>query len=135
MADTPIDLPPDLAGILSQYLKPEDISSATLVDTPNNAAPSGRDIRSAQPAEPCTLRRDARPFTKMTIYVSYIPSLRCFSGHREGLGEIRAASMPELLSQLETKFVNVDFTLVLSKVARAEVARRKVGGPMPRGWY
>src|SRR5690349_7265847 len=91
MADTPIDLPPDLAGILSQYLKPEEIASATLGDTPNaqpaepstsNAQPSRPSIPSAEPSQGRTLRRDARPFTTMTIYVSYIPNLRCFSEHR-----------------------------------------------------
>jgi hypothetical protein len=121
MADTPISLPPDLAGILSQYLKPEDVATATLVETPNAAPSQGRISQSARPPETRT-----KPFAKMTVFVSYIPSLRCFSGHKEGLGEIRAASMPELLSKLETKFPNVTFALVLSKVAKSEVARRTV---------
>ena len=91
-------------------MKPEDVSAATLVTT------------SPQPAT-----------TKMTVYVSYVPRLRSFSAHREGLGEIRASSMRELLGRLTELWPDVEFTLVLSKVARAEIAARRKGVPRQRG--
>ena len=102
-----VQLPPDLARVLSE------LGAATLVTT------------SPQPAT-----------TKMAVYVSYVPRLRCFSAHRDGLGEIRASSMPELLEKLATKWPHVQFELHLSKVARTECLRRKNGGgPMPPQWY
>jgi len=85
-----------------------------------------------------TGRPDSDPWmaNKATVYVSYIPHLRSFSAHKEGMGEVRANSMPELLAKLTRLWPEVEFHLVLSRVARAEVARRKNGGgPMPAGWY
>jgi len=48
---------------------------------------------------------------------------------------MRAGSLPELLSKIAEALPGAEFTLHLSKVARAEVARRKNGGPMAAGWY
>jgi hypothetical protein len=113
MSDSkPLALPPDLAGILSQYMDPADVGAATLVTT------------SPQP----------RSSTKMTVYVSYVPRLRSFSAHKEGLGEVRASSMPDLLAKLAELWPDVEFTLVLSKVARAEFAARRKGVPRAEGW-
>jgi hypothetical protein len=73
---------------------------------------------------------------KATVFVSYVPALRSFSAHKEGMGEIGASSMPELLAKLTKLWPRVEFTLHLSKVARAEVQRRKNGGgPLAPGWY
>src|SRR5690349_20848712 len=104
-------LPPDLVQYLSQHMPVEDVLGAELVTTD---APKP-------------------PTTKMTVYVSYVPRLRSFSAHRDGLGEIRAPSMPELLEKLARLFPGVEFSLVLSKVARAEVAARRKGVPRAEG--
>jgi hypothetical protein len=115
MSDSkPLQLPTDLANYLSQYLKPEDVAAATLVETPRVA-----------PSHP----RHA------TVYISYIPRLRCFSAHRDGLGEVRPASMPELLQKLAAIFKGKEFSLVLSRVAKAEVAARRKGVPRAEGWH
>ena len=71
---------------------------------------------------------------KVTVYVSYVPQLRSFSAHREGLGEIRASSMRGLLARLTELWPEVELTLVLSKVAQAEVAARRKGVPRAEGW-
>jgi len=72
--------------------------------------------------------------TEMTVYVSYVPRLRSFSAHREGLGEVRASSMPELLAKLAGLWPDVEFALILSKVARAEILARRNGVPRADGW-
>jgi hypothetical protein len=66
---------------------------------------------------------------RITMYVSFIPALKCFSAHREGMKEVRAASVPELLARLAELVPSVEFDLVLSKLARAEVVARKTGVP------
>ena len=67
---------------------------------------------------------------RVTIYVSYIPQKRTFSAHKEGLCQVRAASLSELCKKIAEALPEAEFSLHLSKVARAEVARRKTGGPM-----
>jgi hypothetical protein len=105
MSDSkPLALPPDLARVLGE------LGAATLVTT------------SPQPTT-----------TRMTVSVSYIQRLRSFSAYKEGLGEIRASSMPELLGKLAAKWPHVQFTLILSKLARAEVSARRKGVPRAEG--
>jgi len=95
-------LPPDLAHYLSQYMDPNDVCAAELVTT------------------------DAQDNTPdITVYVSYIPRLRSFSAHRLGLGEVNASSLSELCSKLAELQPGVEIKLHLSKVARAEIARRR----------
>jgi len=113
MSDKPLTLPPQLAAYLGEYLPVED---ATLVTTDAPQAP-------AAPA-------------KLDVWVSYVPRLRCFSAHREGIGTIRAGSLPELLSKLAEAMPGAAFGLHLSRVARREIGRRKNGGgPMAAGWH
>ena len=69
----PHELPPDLARYLSQYMDPAAVAAAELVTT-NNA--------------------------ELDVWVSYLPNLRSFSAHREGLKTIRAASLAELLTKI-----------------------------------
>jgi len=114
MTEKPLALPPELAAVLGELGEP------TLVDATNVGRPTS----------------DPWQSSKTAVFVSYIPRLRCFSAHKDGLGEIRTSSMPELLAKLTRLLPKKEFRLVLSKVARAEVARRKNGGgPMPPGWY
>jgi hypothetical protein len=105
-------LPPDLVQYLSQHMPVEDVLGAELVTTD---APKP-------------------PTTKMVVDVSYVPRLRSFSAHKEGLGEIRASSMLDLLAKLAELWPDVEFSLVLSRVARAECLRRKNGVPQAEGW-
>jgi hypothetical protein len=67
MSQKPLQLPADLARTLSEYMKPEDVAAATLVDTPTDTPTNG------PPAS------DPWQANKQTIYVSYIPALRSFS--------------------------------------------------------
>jgi hypothetical protein len=106
MTEKPVALPTDLARLLGE------LGPATFV------APS------PQPAT-----------TQMDIYVSYVPRLRSFSAHRQGLNEVRASSLPELLGRLAELWPDVQFTLHMSKVARAEVAARRNGTPRAEGWH
>jgi len=77
----PLQLPPALASLLG----PEAAAAATLVDTPTETRVAPEDPRHSK-----------------AVYISYIPSLKAFSAHKDGLGEVRAASMPELLGKLST---------------------------------
>jgi hypothetical protein len=105
-------LPPDLVQYLSQHMPVEDVLGAELVTTD---APK-------------------LPTTRMVVDVSYVPRLRSFSAHKEGLGKVRTSSMPDLLAKLAELWPDVEFSLVLSKVARAEFAARRKGVPRAEGW-
>jgi hypothetical protein len=69
----------------------------------------------------------------MIVFVSFVPRLKRFSAHRAGLDIVTAASLPELRALLAEMTEGTEVTLHLSKVARAEVARRK-GTPIAVGW-
>src|SRR5262249_46642062 len=114
----PVDLPPALASLLG----PEAAAAAMLVDKPSE----GR-------TETLDAREDPRQ--SRAVYISYVPRLRAFSAHRDGLGEVRAADMQELLSKLTAIFKDAPFHLCLSKVAKAEVAARRKGVPRAEGWH
>jgi len=43
--------------------------------------------------------------------------------------------MPELLTKLATLFKNGEFNIVLSRVARAEIAARRKDVPRAEGWH
>jgi hypothetical protein len=100
-------LPPEMMQFFSAYANPADLQDARLVTT----APA-----------------------KMDVWVSYVPRLRCFSAHREGLGEMRANSLPELLAKIAEKQPDAEIALHLTNVARAEVAARRRGVPRADGW-
>jgi hypothetical protein len=101
-------LPPEMAEFFSAYMEPAALHKAQLVET---TAPA-----------------------KIDVWVSYVPRLRCFSAHREGLGEVRANSLPELLAKIAEKQPDAEIALYLTKVARAEVAARRRGVPRADGW-
>jgi hypothetical protein len=70
---------------------------------------------------------------KMIVFVSYVPRLKRFSAHRTGLDTVTAPSVPELRARLAEVCGGAAVRLRLSKVARAEVARRR-GEPVAVGW-
>jgi hypothetical protein len=107
-------LPPEMMEYFSAYMNPADLLDAQLVttsDTREHTAPA-----------------------KLDVWVSYIPRLRCFSAHREALGEIRASSLSELCTKIAEAQPGVEIALHLSKVAKAEVAARRRGVPQAVGW-
>ena len=73
MSNQPLQLPPQLAAVLGE------LGTPTLSDAPSS---------------------DPWMANKATVFVSYIPALRSFSAHKEGMGEVRASSIPELLAKL-----------------------------------
>ena len=107
------DLSSELTNFLSQHLSPEELAATKVVtDAPARIHPH-----------------------RITVYISYVQHRRLFVAHREGLAEVRAASIHELMARLTEQFPGVEFDLHLSKLARAEVARRKTGGPLAPMWY
>lgn len=72
----------------------------------------------------------------MIVWVSYVPRQRRWTAHREEMPEVTAASLPELRAALRAEVGGGPvIRLALSKVARAELLRRRTGGPMAVGWY
>jgi hypothetical protein len=71
----------------------------------------------------------------MVVFVSYVPRLRRFSAHHVDLGEVHASSLPELRALLAERCGGAEIRLALSKVARAELLRRRTGGPVAVGWH
>jgi len=99
-------LPPEMAQFFSAYIEPEALAEAQLVET----------------NEP------------LDIWVSYVPRLRCFSAHREGIGTMQAGLLPELLTKIAEAMPEANLRFHLSKVARAEVAARRRRIPRADGW-
>jgi hypothetical protein len=60
---------------------------------------------------------------KLDVWVSYVPHLKRFYACPEGLREIYAASLPELLAKIAEIAPDAEIALHLN--ARAEVARKK----------
>ena len=70
----------------------------------------------------------------IVVYVSYLPTPRQFTAHRDGLPGISAGSLPELRAKVAAAVPpEQKFTLSLSRAARAEMARRR-GVPVQAGW-
>jgi hypothetical protein len=67
------------------------------------------------------------------VYVSYLPPLRQFTAHREGLPCLSASTLPELRSLVAEACPEAKVVLSLSRAARVEVARRK-GEALQVGW-
>ena len=65
------------------------------------------------------------------VYVSYIAPRRRFVAHR--LGQIWACDLKELRARVTELFPDAEMRFVLSRGARAEVARRN-GAPVDVGW-
>src|ERR1700752_300181 len=88
------DLSSELTNFLSQHLSPEELAATKVVTN----APAPKPART-------------HPH-RITMYVSYVPALKCFSAHREDMKSVRAASVPELLARLAELVPSVEFDLV-----------------------
>jgi hypothetical protein len=107
----PFSLPIELTRYLSQYMKLTDVLAAQLI-TPND-------------------KRE-----RIDVWISYVPRLKSFTAHRDGLdGEIRASSLSDLCTKIAAMWPEAEIMLHLSKVARAEDTARRRGTPRAEGWH
>jgi hypothetical protein len=118
MTKRDLALPPVMVEFFSAYMDPADLLNTQLLET----------------SEDRDTKREATAPTKLDVWVSFVPRLRCFSTHREGIGEIRASSLRELQAKIAELLPEAEIKLHLSKVARSEVAARRRGVPRASGW-
>jgi hypothetical protein len=111
-------LPPEMVQFFSAYMNPADLHDAQLVETSDDNKPHTAPPRRAP----------------LDIWVSYVPRLRCFSAHREGIGTMQASSLRELLAKIAEAMPEAEIKLHLSKVARNEASRRRGTPVAPVGW-
>jgi hypothetical protein len=109
MTKRDLALPPEMKEFFSAYMDPTDLQDAHLVDEP------------------------APPPTKIDVWVSYVPRLRCFSAHREGMGTMQANSLRELCAKIAEALPGA--RIHLSRVAKREVVARRKGVRPAEGWH